>query len=269
MSSSNTPPSPIAVIVGAGSKHDKYGDAAGLPASVRWGLGGALSLCFAKKTPVVLMGRNRENLQPLVEEIERAGGRAVPIACDIGNDESVTAAFAEAKTVGHIDALVFNAAPPYPPGVTFANLPDPHDVDTDFLQQGFNIGVTGCLRCVKAVIAPMLSAGKGSILLTGATQSLRGGAKFASMSPIKFGLRSLGQSLFQAYAPKGVHVAHIIIDGVIDSSGTRAQFANSDLQMLDPAEIADAYMHLSEQPKSCWSYEIQLSPNTSSVGMRL
>ncbi|MBK7665414.1 MAG: SDR family NAD(P)-dependent oxidoreductase [Sterolibacteriaceae bacterium] len=259
----------IAVIVGARSKHDKYGDSAGLSAHIRWGLGGALSLRFAQDYTVVLMGRSAEELAPVVEEVARQGGHAVPIACDVTDDLSVDQAFAQASALGRIEVMVFNVAPPFPPGVTVANLPLPHEIDPAYLQRGFDIGVTGALRCVRAVIGPMLDAGRGTILLSGATAALRGGASFAAMSPIKFGLRSLGQSLFQAYAPRGVHVAHVVIDGPIDSPGLRALFKGQEVAFLDPGELAEAYVMLANQPASCWSHELQLTPNLASIGTRL
>ncbi len=257
-------PSRVAVIVGASTKHDQSGDTESMPAELRWGLGGALSLRFSEDFTVVLMGRKVEKMQPVVDEIHRRGGHAIAIACDVANDESVVAAFEQAKKHGEIESLVFNAS-----AFSLAALPAPHHVDPAYLQQGFDVGVSGCLRCVKQVIEPMIAAGRGSILLSGATLGLRGAPAFASMSPIKFALRSLGQSMFQSYAPQSVHVAHVVLDGIIDSPGTRARFASSNMQFLDPRDIADAFMMLHQQPKSCWSYELQLTPNQSAPGMRL
>lgn len=205
----------------------------------------------------------------LVKEIEDQGGHAIPMACDVTDDTAVEETFSQIADIGNIEVLIYNVAPPYQPGTNFSNLPQPHEVDPEHLQNGFDIGVTGCLRCVRAVIPPMLKAKKGSILLSGATQGFRGSATFASMSPIKFALRSFGQSLFQAYAPRGIHVAHVVIDGAIDSPGLREQFADADVAFLDPAEIAESYMMLVNQPPTCWSYELQLTPFNSALGMRL
>ena len=264
---------PVAVIVGAGSKYtqdsDINSDTQKVPATMRWGLGGALSQRFAKDYTVVLMGRREEKMAELVTEIESQGGRAIAVACDVTDTSAVRTAFDRARLSGDIEVLVYNAAPPYPPGVTFDRMPLPHEVPVEHLQFGFDVGVTGCLRCVQEVIKPMQEAGRGTILLTGATQALRGAASFASMSPIKFALRSLGQSLFQAYAPQGIHVAHVVIDGPIDSPGIRTQLTGQDTAFLDPGEIADAYVMLANQPRSCWSYELQLTPNRGAPGMRL
>eukprot|EP00933_Yihiella_yeosuensis_P058046 TRINITY_DN58253_c0_g1_i1.p1 TRINITY_DN58253_c0_g1~~TRINITY_DN58253_c0_g1_i1.p1 ORF type:complete len:113 (-),score=10.77 TRINITY_DN58253_c0_g1_i1:59-355(-) len=97
--------------------------------------------------------------------------------------------------------------------------------------------------------------------------ALRGGAGFSCMAPVKTALRSYGQSMFQAYASKGIHVAHVIIDGVIESPNTKPW--GEKVMLQDPKDLADAYYSLHEQKPSVWSYEIQLSPNRESVGMRM
>lgn len=262
---------PVAVIVGPGSKHDRDGSAGDLPPTARWGLGGALCLRFAAGGFHVALLCRREAVAGAVCDAVRAGGGAATfVACDVGDDASVAAAFAAVRRLGPIRVLVFNVAPPFPPGRTFANLPAPHDVDPSYLSAGFNVGVTGCLRCVRECAPAMLEQGRGTILLSGATMSVRGGASFACMSPVKFALRSLGQSMFQAYAAQGVHVAHVIIDGVIDSPNTHEWGAEGKMQLMDPEHLADAYFALHTQPSSVWAYEIQLSTSrTSGVGMRM
>lgn len=258
----------IAVIVGAGSKHDKDGIATELEATARWGLGGALALRFAKGGfHVVLLGRRTAILEAVAEEVRTQGGMATPLECDVGDDASVQAAFSKARDLGPIDILVFNVAPPFPPGRSFTNLPLPHEVDPAYMTSGFNIGVTGCVRCVREVVPKMLERKTGTILLSGATMALRGGPNFACMSPVKFALRSLGQSMYQEYAPKGIHVAHVIIDGVIKSPNTLAW--SDKIQLQDPADIADAYFQLYEQKPTVWSFELQLSPQQGSLGQRL
>ena len=87
------------------------------------------------------------------------------------------------------------------------------------------------------------------------------------MSPVKFGLRSLGQSMAQEYAPKGIHVAHVVIDGVIDSPNTRPWGEN--MQLMDPYDLADAFFALHQQRPTVWSHEVQLGPQHGSLGMRL
>ena len=102
---------------------------------------------------------------------------------------------------------------------------------------------------------------------SGATMALRGGPTFGCMSPVKFALRSLSQSMYQEYAPHGIHVAHIVIDGVINSPNTAAW--GEKVQLQDPAAIADAYFALHMQPPTVWSQEIMLSPQKGGIGMRI
>ncbi|KAJ8606080.1 hypothetical protein CTAYLR_005187 [Chrysophaeum taylorii] len=256
----------VAVIVGAGSKWDEDGNAKHLEPSVRFGLGGALSLRFARDYHVVLMGRRTAVLEEVAAEVRKIGGEATVVSVDVTSDESVDAAFDVAKSVGFVEVLVFNCGPPMPKGVTFATLPLPGDLDPAYLKMAYDVGLVGAARCVKRVVGPMLEAGNGNIIFSGATMSLRGGAKFSAMSPTKFALRSYAQSCFQAYAPKGIHVSHVVVDGVIDSPATRS-FNN--VQHQNPADLAEAYFHLTKQPKTTWTHELQLSPNQSGIGMRL
>ena len=205
--------------------------------------------------------------ESVAEAIRTEGGVATHIQCDVASDDSVRTAFEAAKTLGELEVVVFNCAPGFPPGRTFSNLPAPHEVDPDYLCASFNIGVTGCVRCVRQCIDEMIARGRGSILLSGATMALRGGSNFGCMAPIKAALRSLGQSMYQEYAPKGVHVCHVVIDGVIASPNTKAW--GDKVMLQDPADLADAYLALHEQKPTVWSYELQLSPCRGSVGMRL
>merc|ERR1712048_822551 len=189
------------------------------------------------------------------------------MGCDVTDDASVRAAFDLAKSLGVIEVMVFNVAPGFPPGRTFANLPIPHEIDPEYLTAGFNIGVTGCARCIQEVVPAMVQRGRGTILLSGATMALRGGSNFGCMAPVKAALRSLGQSMYQEYAPKGIHVAHVVIDGVIESPNTKAW--GEKLMLQSPSDLADAYIALHEQKPSVWSYEIQLSPQQGTLGQRL
>mmetsp|Transcript_114875 Transcript_114875/g.308078 ORF Transcript_114875/g.308078 Transcript_114875/m.308078 type:complete len:100 (+) Transcript_114875:1-300(+) len=98
--------------------------------------------------------------------------------------------------------------------------------------------------------------------------ALRGGSKFGCVAPVKTALRSLGQSMYQAYASKGVHVAHVVIDGVIESPNTK-EWGGEGLMLQNPADLADAYIALHEQKPTVWSYEIMLSPQRGTPGMRM
>lgn len=256
---------PVAVIVGASSKHDQGGDCQELPASSRWGLGGALALRFAAGGfHVALLARRKEVLESIAAAVRDAGGEATALCCDVASDASVKEAFAAAAALGDVDVVVFNAAPPFPPGCSWPDFPAPEAVDPEYLQKAFDVGVTGCVRCAREVMPAMVQRGRGSFLISGATMALRGGARFGFMAPVKAALRSYGQSMYQHYAPLGVHVAHVIIDGVVHSPNTRAWGTTQD-----PMALADQYWHLHSQPQSVWSYELQVSPFDAGVGMRL
>ena len=278
----------VAVIVGPGSKWDKGGSLEEFEPTVRWGLGGALALKFAHEGyHVALLARRVDVSSLVVAEILAQGRNATAIQCDVASDESVVAAFQEVLSLGNVEVLVFNGrlsllfwcqvvllgfffflvGTPFPEGTTFATLPKPHEINPEDFTRCYNISVTGCVRCVQQVVPGMLERGKGSVLLSGATMSIRGGAKFSSLAPAKFALRALGQSMFQEYAPQSVHVAHVLVDGVIDSPGTRAW--GEKVQLMNPADVANVYWHLHTQPSTVWSYEMQVGPKRGCVGMRM
>ena len=128
-------------------------------------------------------------------------------------------------------------------------------------------GVGGCVRLANLFVPYFEAQGRGSFLVSGATMALRGGAGFACMAPVKVALRSYAQSLSAAYHPRGVHVAHVVIDGVIDSPNTRPWGAN--VTLMDPMHLAEAFVALHEQPPTCWAHEIQLGPFKGTIGQRL
>ena len=124
------------------------------------------------------------------------------------------------------------------------------------------------VRAAKHAIPAMLASGGGSFLVSGATMALRGGAGYACMAPLKAALRTYSQSMYNAYAKHGIHVAHVVIDGVVDSPDTH-QFASQVGQLMHPAEIAQAYVMLHQQPPTVWSHELQISTPKTNLGMRL
>ena len=257
----------VCVIVGAGSKWDNGGTEDEVPPSSRFGLGGALCLQFAAKGYHVLcLGRRTQVVDKVAACVRDAGGAATSLSCDVTNRDSVKHAFEVAKSIGVVRCVVYNVGVPMPPGVTFRTLPEPHCCDPEFMNQAFDQGVTGCVRVARNAIPLLLEAGGGSFLISGATMSFRGGARFGCLAPAKAALRSFSQSMWNEYAKQGIHTAHVIIDGVIDSPGTRAFGASN---YMECAELASAYVSLDDQPKSVWSHEIQLSTPKSNLGMRL
>jgi NAD(P)-dependent dehydrogenase (short-subunit alcohol dehydrogenase family) len=218
---------------------------------------------------VVLMARREEVSAQVAAEVVSQGGLATFIRCDVADDASVIDAFQKAVSLGNIEILVFNVGTPFPPGFQFPNLPRVQDIETADFNACFNIAVTGLVRCVQQVIPLMLERERGTILISGATMALRSGVVFAALAPAMFARRALGQSMFQDYAPKGVHVAHVIIDGVIDSPNTRPWASDGKMMLHNTADLAGVFWSLHMQPRSVWSYEQQVTPMTETVGMRL
>lgn len=122
--------------------------------------------------------------------------------------------------------------------------------------------VLSCANLGHAVLAPMQSAGGGTFIVSGATASIRGGAKFAAFASAKFALRGLAQSLAREYQSSGVHVVHTILDGILDTDKSRARHSLDPAKMMRPSDLAEAYWQLAQQPKSVWSHEVDFRPNT-------
>ena len=112
----------------------------------------------------------------------------------------------------------------------------------------------------QSTLAPMVDANGGTFIVSGATASLRGGAKFAAFASAKFALRGLTQSLAREYQPQGVHVCHTILDGIIDTERSRDLHSLDPAKMMKPDDIADAYWQLAHQPRSTWTHELDLRP---------
>jgi NAD(P)-dependent dehydrogenase (short-subunit alcohol dehydrogenase family) len=222
---------PVAVVVGAGP-----------------GLGSALARRFAKAGMAVAR-RNGGKLQELAAEI---GGKAYSRdATDAGAVEDMFAAVT--RDLGTPALTVFNAGAYRPGGIL--------DINPADFEACWRIGCLGGLLVGQAALRRMVPAGAGTIIFTGATASLRGGSGFANLAMPKFGLRALAQSMAREFGPQGIHVAHTIIDGQIagERPGHRPEERGADA-LLAPSAIAEAYLHLHEQPRSAWTQELDLRP---------
>jgi NAD(P)-dependent dehydrogenase (short-subunit alcohol dehydrogenase family) len=218
----------IAVIAGAGP-----------------GLGLALAQRFQRGGyKVALMARSDARLRALAAS---TGGGALAVACDLTDAAAVGAAFERVdRELGSPRCVVFNAGAFRPGGILEISPQDFEDCWRIGCLAGFLVGREAARR--------MVDRG-GSILFSGATASLRGGARFANLASPKFALRALAQSMARELAPRGVHVAHVVIDGQI-----RAQAGGAPDAQLEPAAIAEAYFQLHAQPRSAWTLELDLRP---------
>lgn len=136
------------------------------------------------------------------------------------------------------------------------------DIDQDDFEASWRSMVLSAVILAQSVLKPMKDAGGGAFIVSGATASLRGGARFAALASAKFALRGLTQSLAREFQPVGVHVIHAILDGIIDTERSRARHGLDPDKMMKPEDIADAYWYLAHQPQSAWSHEVDLRPQT-------
>lgn len=219
------------------------------------GLGRALALRFARGgVAVALLARTDESLRPVAAELTAAGSASRSFACDAADEASLRETFARVRQqLGAPDLLVYNAAAFEIGGIL--------ELSAWSFEQAWRVNCLGGLLAAQAVLPSMLERGRGTLIFSGATASLRGSARFAGVAVGKAGLRVLAQSMARELGPKGIHVAHVVIDGQIDTARVRANFADRDpTTFLDPAAIAETYWSLYAQHPSAWTQEIDLRP---------
>jgi NAD(P)-dependent dehydrogenase (short-subunit alcohol dehydrogenase family) len=229
---------------------------AGVGASA--GLGAALARRFARAGLIVaLTGRNEARLRAIEAEIAVAGGRARALPGDISVPAEVTRLSASIRETGTLRAAIFNAGNMVR-GTALEVTP------AQFESTWRGSAYAGFLF-VHAALPLLLDSNGGSLLLTGATASIRGGGPFIAFASAKAALRSLAQSAAREYGPRGIHVAHVVVDGGID--GERLHTAAPDHAaaagqdgLLHPEAIAETYWHLHQQPRSAWTHELDLRP---------
>ncbi|MBI1777315.1 MAG: SDR family NAD(P)-dependent oxidoreductase [Proteobacteria bacterium] len=217
------------------------------------GLGWALAKRFAREgMQVAVAARNEATLAELVASQPKSTIRAY--GADTGERAAVERLFERVETeLGSPDLVVFNAS-------SFAR-GSILDLDPAEVERAWRIGCFGGLLVGQQAARRMVRRGAGTILFTGATASVRGSANFAPFAMNKFGLRALAQSMARELGPKGIHVAHVVIDGQIASERYRAAAAERGPDaLLEPDAIAEAYWQLHRQPKTAWAFELDLRP---------
>ncbi|KAL2853209.1 hypothetical protein BJX68DRAFT_234188 [Aspergillus pseudodeflectus] len=230
-------------------------------AGVGPGTGASVARKFAAAYSVVVIARNPDNYNPLVEEINASGGKALGLSADLSDSSAVSSVFDKISQQfkdAPLAAAVFNS------GGGFVRKPFLELTEEEFTN-GFRSQGLGAFNFAKQTL-PLLQKSTGqlphppTLIFTGATASVRGSANFAPFASGKFALRALAQSLAREFGPKGVHIAHVIIDGVIDIPRTKEwKFEHEDAK-LDPGAIADAYWHLHTQPRTTFGFELDLRP---------
>jgi NAD(P)-dependent dehydrogenase (short-subunit alcohol dehydrogenase family) len=274
--SKNTKGRPVAVVVGATSKWQSDGrntllahghtvDDSDLPVGVRWGVGGAVSQKFAKEGFfVALTTRTEANAAGLAAAIREQGGECMIVELDLVSQDSIAAAFAMIRReAGDPDVLVYNAG--YLEG---RDLPPDKEllehVPVEILDTALHIACRGPFLVAKEVLPAMRRRGQGSFFFSNNSSSLRGKKRMTGQSLYypRVMMRTLAQVLTEEYSEHGVHVANLVIDGTIDSPGTRALPRNQNRRdmIINPVKIAEAFWYLHTQDKSCWTHELQLTP---------
>lgn len=227
--------------------------------------GGAIARAFAREGYVACVTRRHaDKLAPLVGQIEAEGGQARAFGSDARREEQVVALVARIEAeVGPIEVLVFNIGANVPEGILEETARKYYKI----WEMACFAGFLNAREVARRMVArPMPDSGhRGTLLFTGATASLRGSARFAAFSGAKMALRALAQSMARELGPQGVHVAHVVIDGAIDTEFIRSQFPQrhalkADDGILNPEHIAQNYVMLHRQPRDAWTHELDLRP---------
>lgn len=223
------------------------------------GLGAAVARRFAREGyAVALLARREESLSGAREEIEAGGGTALPVTADATEAGSVAGAFETVRSeLGDPEVLVYNAGAFQMGGILEIT---PEDFD-DCLRAN----CSGALYAAQQTLPAMVEAGRGTVILTGATAALRGSARFSALATGKFALRALAQSMAREFGPQGIHVAHAIIDGQIETPRLRQSAPDRDeATTLSPDAIAETYWRLHVQDPRTWTLELDLRPSGES-----
>lgn len=273
----NTTKKPVAVVVGATSKwqsdgrntklaHGKIIDDSDVPVGIRWGVGGAIAQKFAAEGFfTVLTTRTASNAAPLLDAIRAQGGDCMTVELDLVEEASVASAFSIIRAqAGDPDVLIYNAG--YLEG---RDLPSEKEllehIELEMFDTAQHIASRGPFLVAKEVLPAMRERGEGTFLFSNNNKSLRGRKRYTGESLYypRVMMRTLAQVLTEEYSEFGIHVANVVIDGLIDSPGTRTlpkALENPDI-VMDPVKIAEAFYYLHTQDKSCWTHELQLTPH--------
>lgn len=276
MNQTNTQGLPVAVVIGATSKwqsdgrntrlaHGRALDDSELPVEARWGIGGAIAQKFAREGYfTVLTTRAATNAAPLADAIRAQGNPCTVVELNLSSENSVAAAFAAIRAgAGDPDVLIYNAG--YLEG---RDLPQGQElleyIPVEMFDTAQHIASRGPFLVAKEVLPAMRRKGEGSFFFTNNSKSLRGRKRQTGESLYypRVLMRALAQVLTEEYSEHGVHVANVVIDGTIDSPGTRAlpKIQNRPELVMNPARIAEAFYYLHTQDRSCWTHELQLTP---------
>ncbi|MEO0575872.1 MAG: SDR family NAD(P)-dependent oxidoreductase [Pseudomonadota bacterium] len=242
---------PVCLVIGAGA-----------------GIGGNVALRFAREGYHAVLCRrsDTQGLADLVEKIETAGGTASGFLLDAAKEDTIETRIAAVENdIGPIDTVLYNL------GAQIGNR-TLDDTSHKAFELGWRLGTYGLFRTAKCTLPAMVERGHGTLLVTSATAAVRGNAGQHSHAAAMGGRRLLCQSLNAEFGPKGIHVAHIVVDGPVDAPDTLGKMLGeerfqklrdtrgADDGLLLPDKIADTYYHLAQQHRSAWTHEMDLRP---------
>lgn len=223
-------------------------------------IGAAIARRFARDGYTVFCGRrNGEKLAPLIREIETVGGVGVGRSLDARNEDDIAAFMREANAAAPLEVAVFNVGA----NVNFPLL----DTTERVFRKVWELACYAGFLTGREAARQMLPRGRGCIFLTGATASMRGGSGYAAFASAKFGLRAVAQSMARELGPKGIHIAHLVIDAGVDTAWVRERIRARGTQerlepdrLVNPDTIAEANWRLHQQPRDGWTHELDLRP---------
>jgi NAD(P)-dependent dehydrogenase (short-subunit alcohol dehydrogenase family) len=222
------------------------------------GLGAAVARRFAREgLTVAVSGRTVQRIEAVAAEIREAGGSAFAVPADVSRESEVVAAISRISKDGQLKAAVFNPSE----GERAPSL----ELSAAAFEQAWRTSTFGGFLFGREVLRVFAPLGRGTLLFTGATASLRGKPPFGAFASAKAGLRSLAQTFAREFGPRGIHVAHVVIDGGIDGERLRSRApqrrdAAGEDGLLELGAIADVYWHLHAQHRSAWTHELDLRP---------
>jgi NAD(P)-dependent dehydrogenase (short-subunit alcohol dehydrogenase family) len=232
-----------------------------LIAGVGEGLGAAVARRFAHAGfQTVLVARSMERLEGIASDIEARGGKGIAYGADVREEQAVSKLFDDVEAqIGPVSVAVFNAGANFRASIL--------DTPAEMFEQVWRLGCYAGFLVGREAARHMVPRGRGTIIFTGASASLRGGAQFAAFAAAKGGLRQIAQSMARELGPQGIHVASVIIDGMIDTARVRERFPErvaqvGDQGLLKPDDIAEVYFQLHAQARTAWSFEIDLRPSS-------
>jgi NAD(P)-dependent dehydrogenase (short-subunit alcohol dehydrogenase family) len=219
------------------------------------GLGATVARRFAREGFAVgLMARGEESLAAAREKVEALGGTALAVTADATDAASVASSFDRVREeLGEPEVFVYNAGAFQMGGIL--------ELSPEQFDDCFRANCSGAFYGAQQVLPAMVERERGTIILTGATAALRGSARFAALATGKFGLRALAQAMAREFGPQGIHVAHVVIDGQINTPRLReAQPDRDESTTLSPESIAETYWQLHAQDPTAWTLELDLRP---------